>query len=81
MNWAWITGHLTEHEMRVEHGLELERIKAGQKGELVEFDEAASSGGGRIYPPSQGRDQPSSLHRFYGTVRGLNEAIKKWRGN
>ena len=45
MNWAWITGHLTEHEMKVEHGLELERIKASQKGELVEFDEAASSGG------------------------------------
>ena len=50
MNWAWITGHLTEHEMKVEHGLELERIKASQKGELVEFDEAASSGGGgRVY--------------------------------
>ena len=81
MNWAWITGYLTEHEMNTEHGLELERIKASQKGEWVEFDEAASSGGGRVYPPSAGRNHSSSLHHFYGTVKGLNEAIKKWRGN
>lgn len=29
MNWAWVTGELTEHEMAMEHGLELEKIKAG----------------------------------------------------
>jgi cytochrome b subunit of formate dehydrogenase len=29
MNWAWVTGELTEHEMALEHGLELEKIKAG----------------------------------------------------
>jgi cytochrome b subunit of formate dehydrogenase len=80
MNWAWITGHLTEHEMKLEHGLELERIKASQKGEGVEFDEAASSGGGRVFPLSEERDPSSSLHRLYDTVRDLNEAIKKWRG-
>lgn len=81
MNWAWITGYLTEHEMNTEHGLELERIKASEKGEWVEFDEAASSGGGRVYPPSPGRDPSSSIQRFYGTVKDLNEALKKWRGN
>ena len=80
MNWAWITGYLTEHEMKLEHGLELERIKASQKGELVEFDEAASSGGGRVYPLPQERGPSSSLHRLSDTVRDLNEAIKKWRG-
>ena len=80
MNWAWITGYLTEHEMKLEHGLELERIKASQKGELVEFDEAASSGGGRVYPLPQERGPSSSLHRLCDTVRDLNEAIKKWRG-
>jgi cytochrome b subunit of formate dehydrogenase len=81
MNWSWITGHLTEHEMKLDHGLELERIKATQKGERVEFDEAASTGGGKIDSSSQGRDQTSSLHHLYDTVRDLNEAIKKWRGN
>jgi len=78
---AWITGYLTEHEMKLDHGLELERIKGSQKEELVEFDEAASKGGGRIYPVSPGAEQTSSLQRLYGTVRDLNEAIKKWRGN
>lgn len=79
MNWAWINGHLTEHEMKLEHGLELERIKATQKGELVEFDEAASAGGGRIYPGSQERGA-SPIQRLYGTVKGLNETIKNWKG-
>lgn len=81
MNWEWITGYITEHEMKLDHGLELERIKGSQKEELVEFDEAASKGGGRIYPVSPGAEQTSSLQRLYGTVRDLNEAIKKWRGN
>ena len=82
MNWAWITGHLTEHEMKVEHGLELERIEASQKGESLDVYGAASAGGGRIDPSRQGGgDQNSHLHRLYDTVRNLNEAIKKWRGN
>jgi cytochrome b subunit of formate dehydrogenase len=81
MNWAWINGHLTEHEMKLEHGLELERIKATQKGELVEFGEAGSTGGGRIYPAHQDRRiQASPLYRLYETVRDLNETIKNWQG-
>jgi len=81
MNWAWITGHLTEHEMKVEHGLELERIEASQKGESLDVYGAASAGGGRIDPSHQGEgDQNFHLHRLYDTVRSLNEAIKKWRG-
>ena len=78
MNWAWITGHLTEHEMKLDHGLELERIKASQKAELADFDEAASVGGGRVYPARQERLSP--LQRLYGTVRDLNETIKKLEG-
>jgi cytochrome b subunit of formate dehydrogenase len=27
MSWAWITGELTEHEMKLEHGIELEKIR------------------------------------------------------
>ncbi|MGZ3615123.1 MAG: formate dehydrogenase subunit gamma, partial [Thermodesulfobacteriota bacterium] len=49
MSWAWITGDLTEHEMEEEHGLELEKLKARQRGELKEFDQATAVGGGRVY--------------------------------
>ncbi len=80
MNWAWITGYNTEHEMKAEHGLELERIEATQKGEVVEFDEGARAGGGRIYPVSPEGGEISQLYRLYGNVRDLNEAIKNWKG-
>jgi cytochrome b subunit of formate dehydrogenase len=81
MSWAWITGHLTEHEMKLEHGLELEKIVAGGKGELVEVDEGASAGGGRIYPAVHAEGVLNSpFHRLYETVIDLNEAIKGWRG-
>ncbi len=81
MNWAWITGHLTEHEMKLEHGLELERIEAAGKGGLVEMEEAVSAGGGRIYPaPRGGEPQNSPLRRLYGTVNYLNDTIKNWKG-
>jgi len=81
MSWAWITGNLTEHEMELEHGLELEKLRAGEKGKLVEFGEAAVVGGGRVYPirREQG-DKGFSIKRLYGTVQGLNEAIKDWKG-
>ena len=44
MSWAWITGDLTEHEMEMEHGHELEKIRAQPKGELNEFSKAAALG-------------------------------------
>ncbi len=78
MNWAWITGYNTEHEMRSEHGLELERIEAGQNESLMEFDKAASTGGGRVYPIRQ--QWLSPIHRIYGTVKDLNETIRNWKG-
>ena len=80
MSWAWITGHLTEHEMKLEHGLELEKVLAGGKGELVEGDEGASAGGGRIYPAPREGTKISPAYRFYGTVKYLNETIKNWKG-
>ena len=89
MSWAWITGNLTEHEMKLEHGLELERIKAAEKKELVEFGEAAAIGGGRVYhilrekgekKKAQAEPQAPSLRRFYGIVQNLNETIKNWKG-
>ncbi len=85
MSWAWITGNLTEHEMEEEHGLELEKIKAQSKGELKEFSEAATAGGGRVYSilreklEEEGEKGPS-IRSLYGIVRGFNETIKNWKG-
>jgi cytochrome b subunit of formate dehydrogenase len=81
MSWAWITGELTEHEMKLEHGIELEKIKAQEKGKLVEFGEAAAVSGGRVYPlHREGEEKSISIGRFYGTVKDLNEKIKNWKG-
>jgi len=80
MSWAWITGNLTEHEMKEEHGLELEKIKAQEKGELKEFGEAAAVGGGRVYPLPVSRERPFSLRRLVGSVKDLNETMKDWKG-
>jgi len=79
MNWAWITGTLTEHEMEEEHALELERIKAEEKLKLEEFGQAAAAGGGRIYPFHR-EDRPSPVKKVYGVVKDLNEAMKEWKG-
>ena len=81
MNWAWITGMMTEHEMNLEHGLELERLKAAQRGELAEFGEAAAAGGGRVYPlhPNAERKTPS-IRTLYETIQDLNRGIKDWKG-
>jgi len=82
MNWAWITGYLTEHEMKVEHGLELERIRASGKAVEKEgpsgfeaFNKKASAGGEWAY------SEMSSVGRLYGSVQRLNDSIKKWKGN
>jgi cytochrome b subunit of formate dehydrogenase len=81
MSWAWITGNLTEHEMELEHGLELEKIRSAEKGKLVEFGEAAAAGGGRVYPFHREKGEKGfSLRRLYGTIQDLNETIKNWKG-
>ncbi|HUL32002.1 MAG TPA: cytochrome b/b6 domain-containing protein [Thermodesulfobacteriota bacterium] len=85
MSWAWITGDLTEHEMNLEHGLELEKIKAQEKRELRGFAEAAAVGGGRIYPIRREevageREKSANARRFYEIVQSLNETIKNWKG-
>ncbi len=85
MSWAWITGDLTEHEMKEEHGMELEKIKARERGELREFGKAAAVGGGRIYATrrekvEEQRQKSPSIRRFYGIVQGFNENIKNWKG-
>src|SRR4030043_1185760 len=80
MSWAWITGDLTEHEMEEEHGLELERIKAEEKGKLVEFREAAAVGGGRGSPllHTDEEKKGSSLRRLFTTIKDFNGTIKNW---
>jgi cytochrome b subunit of formate dehydrogenase len=83
MSWAWITGDLTEHEMEEEHGMELEKIKAQQKGELKEFGEATTLRGGRVYAIRREKteeEKSSPLRRLYGIVQGFNETIKNWKG-
>ncbi len=85
MSWAWITGDLTEHEMKEEHGMELEKIKARERGELREFSEAVAVRGARIYATrrekvEKEREKGPSICRFYGIVQGFNENIKNWKG-
>jgi hypothetical protein len=81
MNWAWITGQMTEHEMKLEHGIELERLKAQSKGILTGFEEATTAGGGRVYPPHPVEgEQVSPIRRLYGTIQDLNRGIKDWKG-
>ena len=81
MNWAWITGQMTEHEMQLEHGIELEKLKAESKGDLTGFDEAKAAGGGRVYPPHPVEgEQVSPIRRLYGTIQDLNRGIKGWKG-
>jgi cytochrome b subunit of formate dehydrogenase len=82
MSWAWITGDLTEHEMEEEHGLELERIKAEERGKLVEFGEAAAAGGGRVMPRLNTHEEKKdvSLRRLFTTIKDFNENIKNWKG-
>ncbi len=85
MSWAWITGDLTEHEMEEEHGLELEKVKARQRGELKEVGEVTPVRGGRVYAArneaieKEGVKRPS-LRRFYGVIQDFNETVKNWKG-
>ncbi len=85
MSWAWITGNLTEHEMKEEHGLELEKIKAREKGEVREFAETAKIVDRKAYALRHQRIKkegfkPLSVSGFYGMVQRFNETIKNWKG-
>jgi hypothetical protein len=71
--------------MKEEHGLELEKIKAQQRGELTEFTEAAAVGGGRVYAIRQTKveekgEKTPSPRSFYDIVQRFNETIKNWKG-
>jgi cytochrome b subunit of formate dehydrogenase len=81
MNWAWITGKMTEHEMELEHSVELERLKKEEQGKLVGVKEEASMGEGRGYPLRQeGERNVSPIHKVYGSIRDFNRGIKDWKG-
>lgn len=85
MNWAWIDGHLTEHEMKAEHGLELEKIKAQERGELLGLGEAAAMRSARVYaiPRNKTREEkkkPFTIGGFFGAVQRFNETMKNWKG-
>jgi cytochrome b subunit of formate dehydrogenase len=77
MNWAWITGDMTEHEMKVEHGLELEKILAGEEKTGPGPGRTSSGGYGET-----GRNvKDFSARDVYGSVQDLNRSIKDWKGN
>ena len=81
MNWAWITGEMTEHEMEEEHGLELEKLKAEEKAGLTEMGKAAAAGSGLVYSiHDKGKGKGSSIRRIYDTARDLNKNMKDWKG-
>jgi hypothetical protein len=81
MSWAWITGNLTEHEMKLEHGLELERIEAEEKTKRAGFSKVAAAGRERGMPLyREEADKTSSLRRLFDTIKGFNETIKNWKG-
>ncbi len=82
MNWAWITGYLSEHEMEHEHGLELEKIKSQERGKVIEFPEPISRDKDEAYSIyEKGRkEKKGKISRLYGIVQDLNEAIKDWKG-
>lgn len=77
MNWAWVTGYMTEHEMEAEHAMELEKLN----GEEKKPGEPAGLRGAKIYPiRDQDKERESSLQRIYGTVQDLNQNIRNWKG-
>jgi cytochrome b subunit of formate dehydrogenase len=81
MNWAWITGKMTEHEMELEHSLELERLKKEERGELVGVKAAAAMGGGRVYPlRREGERKVSPIGKLYGSFLDFKRGIKDWKG-
>jgi len=81
MNWAWITGNMTEHEMKLEHGLELERIMAEERrGEGKELEAFPVDGENQADPFSAKQEEGLSIRNLVGTVRGLNETMKEWKG-
>jgi hypothetical protein len=85
MSWAWITGDLTEHEMDEEHGFELEKIKAQERGELTEATQATAVESGKGYAIRRekgegGGEKAPSPRSFYEIVQRFNETIKNWKG-
>jgi len=82
MNWAWVTGKLTEHEMKLEHGHELERIKAEESGRRAAFREVAIGEGGKVIRQLRtgGEKRTFSLAQLFRTVKEFNQTIKSWRG-
>jgi len=81
MNWAWITGYLTEHEMKEEHGLELERIKAKEKGGLKEPEVGVIERKVKVIPyPQRRQERAFSFRSLFDSVRDFNESMKNWKG-
>ena len=81
MNWAWITGKMTEHEMELEHSVELERLKKEEQGKLAGVKEAAAAGRDKIDPlRREGEAKVSPIRKLYGSFRDFNRGIKDWKG-
>lgn len=82
MNWAWITGYLTEHEMKEEHGLELERLKAQERGDWRESWERDVGRKVKVLPfPRPKPERIFSIRGIFNSVRNFNESMKNWKGD
>lgn len=51
MNWTWLTGRISEAQLRHEHYLEWQRIVAAEEKERLEREARASAGPGPAPPP------------------------------
>ncbi len=81
MNWAWITGYLTEHEMKEEHGLELEILKAQERGERKESREREVASKVKGLPlPWPKQERRLSIRGIFDSVIDFNESMKNWKG-
>jgi cytochrome b subunit of formate dehydrogenase len=80
MNWAWVTGHMSEEEMHLEHGLELERIKAAEGPEAGEAEEAPRKARGQVYRLPVKKEKSGTLQGVIAGVRDFNDSIKEWKG-
>ncbi len=80
MNWAWVTGQMSEEEMHLEHGMELERIKAAEGPGSEEVRKPARAARGRVYRLPDKPAKSVTLEGVIEGVRDFNDSIKEWKG-
>jgi cytochrome b subunit of formate dehydrogenase len=79
MSWAWITGNISEREMKLEHGLHLEQLEAEEQ--------MRGSGSTKDLPTGQQglfagevSEERTTVRQFTRRLREFNEWMRNWRG-